>query len=52
MYLNDYISDDIIKYILNEYISHYPDDMIVIESVFKKGFKLNIDKYIYLDKKF
>jgi antitoxin component YwqK of YwqJK toxin-antitoxin module len=46
--LTDYICDDVLQYILNEYISHHPEDIEIINTCVRDNFKFNVGKYTYV----
>lgn len=48
--LTHYLPDDILQYVVNQYMSHHPDDMTVIERCVRRGFRFNIDQYICCDR--
>lgn len=43
--LTDYLPDDVLQYVVNEYMSHHPDDMDNIKVCVRGDFVFDISKY-------
>lgn len=43
--LTDYLPDDVLQYVVNEYMSHHPDDMKVLNMCVRDGFIFRIEQY-------
>lgn len=44
--LTDRLPDDVLQYVVNEYISHHPDDMASINQCVRSDFVFNTRKYV------
>lgn len=47
--LTDYLPDDILQYVVNEYMSHHHDDMAAIQVCVRNGFVFNTSKYVQIE---
>lgn len=44
--LTNYLPDDVLQYVVNEYMSHHPDDIDSVQRCVRGGFVFNLRKYV------
>lgn len=45
--ITDYLPDDVLQYVVNEYMSHHPEDIDNLNKCVRSGFVFNISKYVH-----